>query len=83
MLHQKIENMKKILIFLGNFLIDNYNKEVNISLDFSKNRMDIKLKYNLDDPPDLASFRDNIISLGSDFKISFKEIENIILVNLC
>lgn len=75
--------MKKILIFLGNFLIDNYNKEVNISLDFSKNRMDIKLKYNLDDSPDLASFRDNIISLGSDFKISFKEIENIILVNLC
>lgn len=75
--------MKKILIFLGNFLIDNYNKEVNISLDFSKNRMDIKLKYNLDDPPDLVSFRDNIISLGSDFKISFKEIENIILVNLC
>lgn len=75
--------MKKILIFLGNFLIDNYNKEVNISLDFSKNRMDIKLKYNLDDPPDLASFRDNIISLSSDFKISFKEIENIILVNLC
>ncbi len=75
--------MKKILIFLGNFLIDNYNKEVNISLDFSKNRMDIKLKYNLDDPPDLASFRDNIISLGSDFKISFKEIGNIILVNLC
>lgn len=75
--------MKKILIFLGNFLIDNYNKEVNISLDFSKNRMDIKLKYNLDDPPDLASFRDNIIFLGSDFKISFKEIENIILVNLC
>lgn len=74
--------MKKILIFLGNFLIDNYNKEVNISLDFSKNRMDIKLKYNLDDPPDLVSFRDNIISLGSDFKISFKEIENIILVNL-
>lgn len=75
--------MKKILIFLGNFLIDNYNKEVNISLDFSKNRMDIKLEYNLDDPPDLVSFRDNIISLGSDFKISFKEIENIILVNLC
>lgn len=75
--------MKKILIFLGNFLIDNYNKEVNISLDFSKNRMDIKLKYNLDDPPDLVSFRDNIISLSSDFKISFKEIENIILVNLC
>lgn len=74
--------MKKILIFLGNFLIDNYNKEVNISLDFSKNRMDIKLKYNLDDPPDLVLFRDNIISLGSDFKISFKEIENIILVNL-
>lgn len=75
--------MKKILIFLGNFLIDNYNKEVNISLDFSKNRMDIKLKYNLDDPPDLASFRDIILSLGSDFKISFKEIENIILVNFC
>lgn len=75
--------MKKILIFLGNFPIDNYNKEVNISLDFSKNRMDIKLEYNLDDPPDLVSFRDNIMSLGSDFKISFKEIENIILVNLC
>lgn len=75
--------MKKILIFLGNFLIDNYNKEVNISLDFSKNRMDIKLKYNPDDPPDLVSFMDNIISLGSDFKISFKEIGNIILVNLC